>query len=293
MFFRKKFRWCRLFIWIGGLIFLVLVMAIAARLWLIPIAIKSEIESKIRRVWSGPVFVGPVRFTYDGHVQLEQITLQDSNERQRLQAESIHIVLEKWPTELKTISLDIDSLRIQVFLDNDSHFPKTSQSKSKLEKPKVGYSGIEKLKIKNISAAFYDSKETRVGYEGLNLSANRADGLYHIKLERVSENRPESFLLNGTFSPESRLCSLELDAHHRCTFDETAMLAKLLNLNSFYKAEGTMIADIDIKGDLRRLNYLSNNGNIKIKDVNVMRKEVLIFENMSSDIELGNTIHLR
>ncbi len=78
----KKHIWPKRSLWIsGGLIFLLLIIALSAKFWIIPRVAARKIASALEQIWNGPSAVEKVEFNYFKPSAIHQISLGDKQNR--------------------------------------------------------------------------------------------------------------------------------------------------------------------------------------------------------------------
>jgi len=92
---------------------LLLVLAGAAKWWIVPAVGRSVVRAKLADLWDGPVAIEEIDFNFFGPWHVRGVTLRDAADRQWLHIKTVRLSLRGWPGPRPTlVAADIDGVKV-------------------------------------------------------------------------------------------------------------------------------------------------------------------------------------
>ncbi|MHC4625096.1 MAG: hypothetical protein ACYS4W_14475, partial [Planctomycetota bacterium] len=221
---RKKGGLLRLlFQLIGALALVLVLLALAAKYWVVPGIVRAQLLGLLERVWQGPVHIGRVEVDYSGPFRIKGLTLSDATGRIWLRIPNVQLAMTDWPG-LKPIvaGVDIDQFKVQVFLpDEGSDFPFKSAA-PKNSPSKKATVDLRDLSVRDIAITIADPCGQTVVLENLTFSAVRSGSAYNLSLTQMVPKPTEALRLRGTVDTATSQVSLWMDIEHALAEQEIA-----------------------------------------------------------------------
>jgi len=284
-----KKGWLRRFVWIiGSVVVVMLVIFVAAKLWLVPGIIRWKVERRLSKFCKGTVEIDTVEVKRSGQIYLERIKFYDKTKRQWLLADKVKATLTNWPSLSPLITgIEVDNLNLQIFREDGKFttpFLLFSKQPSDLSSR---YSDIHKLTVRQASITMSNNQDSAVRYDNIHLSVAKREGFYDILLERLIPQASELLVAKGTINSKTLQADLSLQMKHTVSKAEMNELLGVLNQPNI-SAEGKISADLTIAGPLKEPKALKAKGKINLDDWIAETKNNLIAQNVTTQIKLNN-----
>jgi len=272
---------------ISGVIFLMLVIVIIAKVWLVPGVIRYKVERRLSEFCEGPVEVESIEANYSGKLFLKGIKFYDKTERNWLFAEKVKAALGNWPSLNPAITeIEIDGLNVQLLVaDGKFNLPLMRPSRQSAGSDRKF--DIQKITIKEASISVSNEQNAAIKYDNIQLSATKRESFYDILLERLSSQASELFVAKGTINSRTLRTDLSVQMKHTINKAEMAELLAILNIPNLLIA-GKMSADLTITGSLKEPKAMQAGGSINLDDWIAEVKNNLIAQNVTTQIKLNN-----
>jgi len=189
--------------------------AVAAKYWVIPAVIASQIESAAAEQWDGPVSVGDVEFNFFGPITLRNIDVRDRAQRPWLHVGRVELALRNWPGLAPVLTaVDVHDVAVSMHL-KDGRLELPILQPQKTEQPDdVGkYVDIQRLTVRGISCtvAAGPSHQASWAFERFE-AVKQPDGLYRLSLTSPPEAAREQAGGGQTLSLDGSLNHETYDA---------------------------------------------------------------------------------
>ena len=163
-------------------IVLIIAMAITAKLWFIPIAVRKGVISEIRKSWPGRVHIEKLKFYFRGRITIGQLLLQDNRGRNRLRLKNARAFLTDISRlNFKVKNLEIASADIDLFPPPESFSTKSGNFFENFTWLNRGHFDIKQLSIESITVILHNIREEKATYGNLQLSINKLSHLQDLR----------------------------------------------------------------------------------------------------------------
>ena len=265
---RRKGRLLRLlFQLIGALAIILVLLALAAKFWLVPGIVRAQLLGLLDRVWQGPVRIGHVEVDYSGPFRIKGLTLSDAMGRVWLHIPNVQLTMTDWPGLKPVVAgIDIDQFKVQIFLpDEGSDFPfKSAEPKNSPSKKTTV--DLRDLLVRDIGITIADPCGQTAVLENLTFSAVRSGSSYNLSLTQMAPKPTEALRLRGTVDTAISQISLWIDIEHALAEQEIAMLFAALNTPSPVGASGRVNGSLAVVGSLKDPNMLEITGAVELEN---------------------------
>ena len=196
-------------LWIfGGLIFLLLIVALSAKFWIIPAVARKKIASALEQMWDGPSVVEKVEFNYFKPSVVHRILLDDKQNRRWVEIDSVKAKIAnllRFSPKLQEI--EINKLAINAYVtDSNIVVPLKPQP---AEQPSTDKLDITKFVINEAVINIEKDEQSKITYT-LNVIAEKQEDFYNIKLTQVTSQPEQMFLLTGKINPTNLQADLNI-----------------------------------------------------------------------------------
>jgi hypothetical protein len=262
-------------VWIAGSIILVLlVFLVVAKVWLVPEIIRRKVKKALSKFCEGPVEIESVEASLSGRVYLGGIRFYDGLKREWLLVEDVKAELADWPGLSPGIAeIEIDGVGLQILAAGGKiSLPVRLSGRSVSPKKKTD---LPKLVITKAAVTVIDGQGSETVYDNFALSADSREGIYEFLLKRAGGESSEVLIAKGGVNLENLNIDATLQMNHRFTKEEMNLALTALNMPGV-SGEGSVAADLSVKGCVKKSKELQPTGTIVFSDWTVEReKEVL------------------
>ncbi|MHC4497762.1 MAG: AsmA family protein, partial [Planctomycetota bacterium] len=265
---RKKGRLLRLlFEFIGVFALTLLLLALAAKFWLIPAVVRARLLSLLDRVWQGTVHIEHIDVDYSGPFRIKGLTLSDAMGRRWLHIPTARLIQTNWPGFKPVITgIDIDQFKVHIFLpDEGSGFPLKSVA-PKNGPPKGTTLDLRNFSIRDIAITIADPCGQTAILDNLTFSAVRDGSSYNLSLTQTVPKPTEAFYLRGTVDSATSQINLWADVDHTLTEPETVMLFAALSIPLPVVTAGRVDGSLAVACSTKDPNTLKITGAVKLGD---------------------------
>ncbi|MCJ7617753.1 MAG: hypothetical protein MUO43_14575 [Desulfobacterales bacterium] len=271
----KKHIWPKRSLWIsGGFIFFILLIALAAKFWIVPRVATEKITSALEQLWDGPSAVEKVEFNYFKPSIVHQISLDDKQNRRWVEIDSVKVKIVDIPHfSPKVQEIEIDKLIINAYV-TDSNIALPLKPKQAEQQP-VDTLDIRKFVINEAVINIEKNEQSKITYT-LNVNAEKQDGLYNIRLTQVTSQPDQMFLLTGRINPTNLKADLNIDTKQEFTSSQTDVILALLKVPDAYKTEGRLTAKLYLSGILNQPANLQPLGTVNLSNWNVLYTDQVV-----------------
>jgi len=256
-------------------ILLILVILVIAKVWLVPGIIRREVKKVLSKFCEGSVEIESVEASLSGQVYLKGIDFYDEISRKWLFVEEVKANLADWPGLSPVITeIEINGVGLQILAADGKIFlpPVCLSERSVSPNKKLD---VRKLAITKAAITIMDARGSKTVYDNFTLSAFRKDGIYEFLLNRTSAGSSEVFVAGGGVNLENLNLDAKLQINYRFTKEEMNLALTALNMPGV-SGEGSVAADLSIKGCIKKPKELQPTGTILFSDWTVeSEKEVL------------------
>jgi len=245
-------------------ILLILVILVIAKVWLVPGIIRREVKKVLSKFCEGSVEIESVEASLSGQVYLGGIRFYDELKRKWLLVEKVKADLAYWPGLSPVITeIEIDGVDLEISVaDGKISLPVRLSGRSVSPNKKTD---LPKLTITKAAITVVDSQGSETVYDNFALSAFRKDGIYEFLLNRTSAESSEVFVAGGGVNLENLNLDATLQINHQFTKSEMITALTALNMTGV-SGEGSVAADLSIKGCVEKPKELQPTGTILLKD---------------------------
>ncbi len=268
----KKSRLRRFIGVIGCFILLILVFLVIAKVWLVPGIIWWEVKKVLSKFCEGSVEIESVKANLSGQVYLKGINFYDGINRKWLFVEEVKANLADWPGLSPVITeIEIDGVDLQILAaDGKIFLPPlrfSERSVSPNKKP-----DLRKLAVTKAAITITDDRGSKIiYYDNFTMSAFRKDDIYELLLNRASVESSEIFHAEGRVNFENLDLDASLQMKRRFTKEEMITALTALNMPGV-SGEGSVAAELSIKGSVKKPTELQPTGTILFSDWTVESK---------------------
>jgi len=261
----KKGRLRRLVGIVGSIILLILVILVIAKVWLVPGIIRLEVKKVLSKFCKGSVEIESIESDLSGQVYLKGINFYDEISRKWLFVEEVKANLADWPGLSPVITeIEIDGVDLQILAaDGKIFLPPVRLSKRSVSPNRK--LDLRKLAITKAAITIIGTRGSKTVYDNFTLSVFRKDGIYELLLNRASAESTEHFLVEGRVNFENLNLDASLQMKHRFTKEEMIPTLTALNMPGV-SGEGSVVADLSIKGCVKKPILLQPTGTILFSD---------------------------
>ncbi len=270
-----KKRRVRRFVGIAGSIILVLlVLLVAAKVWLVPEIIRRKVKKALSKFSEGPVEIESVEASLSGQVYLGGIRFYDGLKREWLLVEDVKAELADWPGLSPGIAeIEIDGVGLRILAaDGKISLPVRLSGRSVSPKKKPD---LPKLVITKAAVTVIDAQGSETVYDNFALSAGSREGIYEFLLKRASDESSEVMIANGGVNLENLNIDAKVQMNHRFTKEEMNLALTALNMPGV-SGEGSVAADLSVKGCVKKAKELQPAGTILLSDWTVERENKVL-----------------
>jgi hypothetical protein len=282
----KKGRLRRLIGVIGCFILLILVILVIAKVWLVPVIIRLEVKKVLSKFCVGSVEIERVEANLAGEVYLGGIRFYDELNRKWLLVEEVKAELAEWPGLSPVVTeIEINGAGLHLLV-----------AAGKIILPPVRLSGraagpnkkldLRKLTIAKAAITVMDSQGSETVYDKFALSATRREGIYEFLLNRASDESSEGLIAKGGVNIENLNLDAKVQMNHQFTKEEMNLALTALNMPGV-SGEGSVAADLSIKGCVKKPNELQPTGTILFSDWTV-ESENKVLSKFDTKIEVSD-----
>jgi hypothetical protein len=285
---RKKGRLLRLpFQLIGALTLALILLALAAKFWLVPAVLRARLISLLTGVWQGPVHIEHIQVNYSAPFHIKGLTLSDNRGRPWLRIPTARLIQTNWPSFKPVITgIDIDQFKVQIFFpDGESELPLKLATPRK-GPPKRASVDLRELSVRDISITIADARGQTATLDNLTFTAIRSGSSYNLSLTQTVPKPTEVFRLRGSAHAASWDINLWLDIDHTLAAPETAMLFAALNVPLPVTAAGRLQGNLAVTGSLKDPNTLQTKGLLNLDDWAVEARDNIVATDVASVAKL-------
>jgi len=280
----------RLCMAISTAVILVIVLAIMAKLWIIPSAIRKGITSEINKSWPGRVYIEELRFYFKGRITLGRLLLKDNEGRNALQLKNAKAFLpEILRLNFKVRNLGIASAEVDLYPPPAKPETKSNYFLNNFAWLDRGYFAIEQLNIEDISIRLHSTKDERAIYNDLQLSVNKSQDSYHILLSKPSALDPQIFSLKGVSELSTNNSEFDLSLKTLLKNKDVSIISSFLGIDSsLYSTEGYINLTARLNQNPQEPNSINLKGAIDFDNWQILRKDNLLLQNLFAKATLDS-----
>lgn len=263
----------------------ILAVMVSAKVWVIPGIISSRIKSGLLNIWRGEVNVEGVVFNYLEPTAVRRVSLEDTNGRMLLQAESIRMKLSKRRWIYSGISeLEIERLRCRIDVGDKESFAGIAGRGRGGTVAGGGLSDLRRATVHNGTVVLCGG-DSRFELGHLELDMNKMAGEYHVVLREGLSGEPRAFLVSGVIDEDldMLLCG-EIDRFFSSNFVRSMLC--VFDISQEYGAQGNIAGEMMVSGSLRDVNSLTVKAQGQFSQWGLIRKEAAVAEDVNFRIEI-------
>jgi len=266
----------------------VLISALIAKFWLIPVIAAGKITSLLEQFWDGPVAVDKVQFNYFQPSVIRQISLCDGQKREWLSTDFIKVGIEDLIRLRPKVSrLEVGKLRVNAYLANHSitHPIKLQELKRQVDMRK-GQLDITRVLINEALINIERDNKSKITCT-LNLNAEKKDRFYDVRLTQAVSEPNQVFRLTGRINPADMQANLDFDIDRRFTNAQMDVILALMNVPETYKADGRLKAALSLSGILNQAAALQLSGTINLNSWNILSANQVVVRDFDASATCG------
>jgi hypothetical protein len=228
-------------------------------------------------------------------VLLKNLTIRDEDNLEWLNLKDADITLKNWPGSRPTVTeIEIDGIDLLAYSDGERicfpvEFPFSKSAKLKGLQQK-----LPKLLIRNISLGIANRQDSKIFCDYLSLQPAEQTGFYEILLtaKKLKEPQTSRARIEGIINPTSTEARLSLQMNLNARKPETAVVFAALGLPDVL-AEGKLVANLTIAGNLNEPARLLAKGSVKIDECVLFVKDKILAKDMATTALLeGHSFYL-
>lgn len=205
----------------------------------------------------------------------ENLSICDANGIEWLGAKNARLALTNWPGRKPAVTqVEIEGPKLRTIVADGREFAIPAWfPPRRATDPNTGAPTLQRLTVRDASIAVEDVNGPRAVFDRLWLDAVRgAEGAYDITATRRGPNDSNAVAVKGLVNLASSQAKLSLTADYSATKQETAVAFAAIGLPR-YAAQGRVIADMALDGELNKPFGLQADGSVTLDGCTLFFKE--------------------
>lgn len=270
---------CLIYI-IGAFILVVLILLVFGAVWLLPDVMRYELEQELSRQTKGPVSVEHIQMSYKGQIDIRGVKLYDKAKHLWLSIEKTMVTLTNWPSLHPGVeAVRIDGLDLRLSMkDGRLLLPAVHQPGASNDQEREF--DIDRVSINRAVVTIVDANGVGASYKDVTLSVSkRMDGDYKFVLDQLTGKDSEALLAGGVVNIQNKNFNLSLQIRHRFSSTEATIVFTALNKPGI-SAEGRLVANLSVTGNLNKPIGFQPKGNIDFSDCVLFFQKRMLADNL-------------
>lgn len=287
-----KSRWPKRIVKVLGIVVLaVVVLAVAAKYWIVPAVARRQVGKQLAKYWDGTAEIESIDFGFFGPTRVKGLKIKDRQGRTWLSVGSVELVLEGWPGFSPVLTgIKVQSVQGTAHFDAGRcepplrEFPKESKEPSK-------YVDLHEIAVNGVRLELAGT-EAKVALLGeMNLSLRRQGDKYLLTLAAPAPDDANAGLsVTGSLpAGEGSAFDVSLKLRRSVTPDELKSLLRILNVSRELTGSAELVATLAVKGSTGEQLTVHPEGRIELKAPEVSTgtgniiKDLAISANVTGD----------
>jgi hypothetical protein len=221
-------------------------------------------------------------------VWLDNLSITDANDLPWFSAETSELTLQDWPGLHPALTaIDVEGLAVGAYLEDGKPRLPVDFAGRESAGLQSDWLALEKLSIRDGSVGVLNHTESRLTFDKLLVETAEQKGFYDVFLTRDDPNEQSKIAVQGLVNPSSREVKLSLQMNHMARKRQTAAVFAALGVPDF-SAEGRLVADLSIAGDVNKPRRLQSEGAVQLEDWVLASKDTVIGEDLDAFARLDD-----
>lgn len=228
-----------------------------------------------------------ISITEEG-ISLEDISVREPNEHEWLSIKNSKLIISEKPDSNMTLTaIELSDMKLRAQIKDSKLQLPVSLPMSDTTQKQNQFLDLQKILVQNASLSLTGPNIPETNIDNLWLELNKQQDYYNIQFARAALEDSNEIIVTAIFNPETSDLELSIHANTIVKSNEISVIQSLLNIPRFH-AHGRMAADMNLSGNIKKIETLQPKGQIELKDWSVTFEDCMEINDIGTIIRLDN-----
>ena len=277
---------------LAGLVVALTAVALAAKWWIVPAVVRSEVTAALANYWSGPVELAEVDFSYFGArpVRLSGLRLTDADGRPWVSVGTIELSLRDWPSVHPYLTgVDVDRIEVNLHVSGGACRPPLLEPAAGPKGGASDYLDVQAVRLAQLVVATidHDRDETRTAHFAFKAS-REGPSPYRVRLDQTAPAARAGKLLWGDVDADTLAARLDFQLASPLGPDLTPLLAAAMPGRALSVTGGTLDVRGRLAGRLDQPLTLRHDVTLDLAGLRIDANDARVLDNLTLRMRLAD-----